>query len=170
MKFNFGAPEAADLNQPIYLPYPLADLRAGANFKLRKDANAGNVYVSGYIANIGNVAVRKPFLVALGVTITQQSTSSFEIIYSTERRTTVSDIGVGEQIETAETQAPLIYRDEGNARYDIELIVDVDNDVTELKSNNNRSSLEWYFYKPSASSRDGQTVFIDNLPKRRAKK
>ena len=169
MRGNFDQDATAPIDQPVYNPPPpRPDLVARWNFTLRQDVNAGKVYVSGAFYNAGDASIRRPFVIVLGVTITQEATSGSDIVHSVERRTTIPDLAAGEYMETPETSAPLIYRDQGNARYDIELILDIMGDVTESKSNNNRSSLRWYFYRPGQA--DGERILRDTLSSNKSRR
>jgi hypothetical protein len=82
MRFYFDAEPAADPNQPLAPPRP--DLLASYSYHMIIDHAARHVTVSGFVRNIGNVPIRKPFTIALGVAVTQETTTIGETIWSAQ--------------------------------------------------------------------------------------
>jgi hypothetical protein len=134
-----------DRGGPNAPPYP--DLLAVNSFSFRRNHAQRTLWVNGYIRNIGNEGFRRSFKVAMGVTYKKWGvTISRQQIFRIE-----TDMPIGREIETPRMQSELRYLDEDpSSRYTFEMIVDIDNEISELKSSNNRYTLEWWFYSPTA--------------------
>jgi hypothetical protein len=140
------------------IPYPLSDLWAFPSFKVQIDHSAQTICVSGFIRNIGNRRVRDPFHIAMGITYVRAG-----VTISSEKINRINEtILVGEQIETPCMLQNLVYLDEDpGAYYEFEMIVDLYNDISELKSTNNRHREDrWFFLSPAAKKADEFVIDI----------
>lgn len=153
---GYGGPQIyADPNQ-VLAPLGRPDLLAGG-FKITPQHDAGRVYARGLIYNIGTGPVVSPFKVVIGVSYRNGGQlNSIELIL-----TISSGIPVGGGVETYFLSANLFYYDQDpTAVYDFEMIVDLNNDVSEIRSYNNRSKLEGMrFYSPQALKSDEPVLF-----------
>jgi hypothetical protein len=111
---------------------PYADLRAYAFLVYRHDAE-GRIGVTGQIWNVGNSSAGHDFDVAIGVTVVIAGvTRSQEEIFRLD-----GSLSAGSTVETPESSAPLVYReDDPGAVYQLEMLVDLNFEVSELSRGN----------------------------------
>lgn len=124
-----------------------------AGFRISPDHQGPRLYVAGLILNIGTGAISATFKVALGVTYRRLNQGDVVVRSTVEQIFTISN-GVpfeGGRL-TPNMVVPLHYVDEDpQASYDFEMIVDIDGNVSELLSGNNRViEPNRSFYSPNA--------------------
>src|SRR3954453_13039215 len=143
--------------QVLAPPYP--DLFAYPSFSVAVNHPNRTICLSGFISNVGNARVRQSFYVALGITYVR-----FGVTISSEKIVRIDDdIIVGERIATPCMLQNLIYLDEDpGAYYTFEMIVDVFNDISELRSSNNRHREDgWYFLNPALREKVNNAIDQD---------
>jgi hypothetical protein len=143
-------------------PYP--DLVA-RQFRLFVHHDTKRLGVAGILANVGNSVVSRAFKVAIGVTIDWPPPGAGGRVLSQQVIFTIQPpLAPGVITETPPLNGPLVYYDEEGAIYWLDMIVDVNNDVTEYGgARNSLTNQKWFTYSPAslASSDPVQIGDID---------
>jgi hypothetical protein len=151
------------LGDPLENAPPYPDLVA-RQFRLSIQHSTRRLGVAGILANVGNSVITRPFKVVIGVTIEWPPVGQDGPVRSQQEIFPIQPpLAPGVQVETPPSPAPLVYYDEEGAIYWLDMIVDVNNDITEYGgARNSITNQKWWAYSP-ASLASGETIRIGDI-------
>jgi hypothetical protein len=152
--------------QEIFAPneFRIYDLYVVQGFHIVLDHVGGVLSVSAFVGNDGTATTRRSVEFVLGITYRSGDQTRY-----TERVSTLAEgIRPGDIVETAPTRANLVYFNEDlGAKYKMEAIVDLGQDIFDVNRANNTYYQEERFYDPAmlAKVRDSEdgVVFTNGV-------
>jgi len=138
-------------NLCVHPPPPKPDLVA-KTFQIRPNHQAKTLEVAGLIQNNGDGPAHGPFQVTLGVTYTDRNLTVITRQLNIPIPNTVTIEGHGAQFVTDSIKnLPLLYRTENpKFVYQLDMIVDSANQVSEVSESNNFLSMQYWTIPPPA--------------------
>lgn len=134
--------------QEVFAPneFRIYDLYVVQGFHIVLDHAAGVLSVSAFVGNDGRATTRRSVQFVLGITYRSGDQTRY-----TERVSTIAEgIRPGDIVETVPTRANLVYfNDDLGARYRMEAIVDLGQDIFDVNRANNTYHQEERFYDPA---------------------
>jgi hypothetical protein len=138
-------------NDCIHPPLPKPDLLA-KTFQIKPNHTARTLEVAGVIQNIGDGPAQGPFEVTLGVSYTDRNLTVITRQLNIHVDAAVRIEGHGAQYTTDSIKnLPLLYRSENpKFIYELDMIVDSANQVSEVSESNNFLSFRYWTVPPPA--------------------
>ena len=139
-------------NNCLHPPLPKPDLVA-KSFRIKPNHAALTMEVAGVIQNDGDGPAQGPFEVTLGVSYTDRHGAKITRQLNVHVNNAVRIEGHGTQYVTDPIQnIPLLYRSENpNFVYEIEMIVDSANQISEVSESNNYLGTRYWTVKPPSA-------------------
>lgn len=133
----------------LHPPLPKPDLVA-KTFRIKPNHNALTLEVAAVIQNDGDSPAKGPFVVTLGVTYTDRNLTIITRELNINIPNSVIIEGHGTQFVTDAIQnIPLLYRSENpKFVYDLDMIVDSTNQISEVTESNNQLTMRYWAVKP----------------------
>jgi hypothetical protein len=144
------AAEQKRYNDCIHPPAPKPDLLA-KTFQIKPNHTARTLEVAGVIQNIGDGPAQGPFEVTLGVSYTDRNLVVITRQLNIHVPATVRIEGHGTQYVTESIKnLPLLYRSENpKFIYELDMIVDSANQISEVSESNNFLSFRYWTVPPA---------------------
>jgi hypothetical protein len=145
------AAEQQRYNECVHPPPPKPDLLA-KTFQIKPNHAARTLEVAGVIQNIGDGPAQGPFEVTLGVSYTDRNLAVVTRQLNIHVDASVRIEGHGAQYVTDSIKnLPLLYRSENpKFIYELDMIVDSANQVSEVSESNNFLSFRYWTVPPPA--------------------
>jgi len=143
-----------DYQNCLHPPAPKPDLVA-KTFQVKPNHAAKTLAIAGVVQNDGDGPARGPFAIVLGVTYLDRSGKTITRARTLQIPATVTIEGHGTQYVTESIQdLPLLYRSENpKFQYDLEMIVDSENQISEVSESNNYLGFRYWTVSPASATK-----------------